>query len=257
MIFVIGGRGLIGSAIVRYLERNKVEYRNIQRENKTDFFGKSCDILIYANGNALKYKANEDPYFDFEASVMSASEYIHKIKHKKFILISTVSTYSDTASTGTTREDVKVDYNKLDNYGFHKRIVENLVGRYCEKFLIFRLSGLVGIGLKKNQIFDYCHDNKKVMVSKNSSMNFTNTDFIADTIFRIIDKKIDNEIFNIASSNNIKIKDLEKIVGFKSEYANDAEKKNVVNYTNVEKISKYVKMSRSEDAILKYYNSIK
>ena len=86
MIFVIGGRGLVGSAIVRYLEKNNIKYKNIQRENKHKFFGKSCDTLIYANGNAYKYKANEDPFFDFAASVLSTVEYVHNISFKKFVI---------------------------------------------------------------------------------------------------------------------------------------------------------------------------
>ena len=79
MIFIIGGNGLSGSAIVRYLRTKDIDFEIIQKENKKDFFGKKCDLLIFANGNALKYRADEDPLFDFDASLRSVSEYIHKI----------------------------------------------------------------------------------------------------------------------------------------------------------------------------------
>ena len=79
MIFIIGGKGLTGSAFVKKLERKNIEFKIIQRENKEEFFGKDCDVLIFANGNAVKYKANEDPFFDFQASVSSIAEYVHKI----------------------------------------------------------------------------------------------------------------------------------------------------------------------------------
>ena len=85
MIFIIGGNGLVGSSIVSHLKENNIEYQIIQKENKTEFFGKHCNTLIYANGNAFKYKANSEPFFDFNASVSSIAEYIHKIKFENFI----------------------------------------------------------------------------------------------------------------------------------------------------------------------------
>ena len=95
MIFIVGGKGLTGSVFVRHFEKNHIEFKIIQKENKEEFFGKNCDKLIFANGNALKYKANEDPYFDFISSVKSISEYIHKIKFKQFIHLSTIDVYHD------------------------------------------------------------------------------------------------------------------------------------------------------------------
>ncbi|GAG45313.1 unnamed protein product, partial [marine sediment metagenome] len=115
--------------------------KNIQRENKHKFFGKSCDTLIYANGNAYKYKANEDPSFDFAASVLSTVEYVHNISFKKFVMISTISVYNDTSSKNTTKESSKIDKEKLDNYGYHKLLAERYVQHYCKNYLIFRLSG--------------------------------------------------------------------------------------------------------------------
>ena len=256
MIFIIGGRGLVGSAIVRYFEKHNIEYQNIQRENKEEFFGKSCDILIYANGNAFKYKAIEDPYFDFVASVESTAEYIHKIKFKKFIMISSVDVYEEHNSLDKTKESVKIDGKKLNNYGYHKLLAEQYVQHFCKDYLIFRLSGLCGFGLQKNPIYDFIHNDKKVMISKNSQLNFVNTDFIAETIFKILKKDIKNEIFNIGSKNSLKLKDLKNILGFESEYTQDSEN-NIQNYKiNTEKIGKYVKLSTSEESILEYYKSL-
>jgi len=256
MIFIIGGKGLVGSAIVRYLEKNKLHYKNIQRENRQDFFGKSCDVLIYANGNAYKYKAIEDPHFDFIASVTSVAEYIHNIKFKKFILISTVDVYSDTSSLKNTYESVEIDEDKLNNYGYHKLLAENYVRHFCENYLIFRLSGLVGKGLKKNPIYDFIHKDKKVMISKKSKMNIINTEYVAQIIFKIINLNINNETFNLASENSIYIKDLKKILNFDSEYTQKSEKY-LQNYKiNVNKIKKNITLSRSEDAISEYFKSI-
>jgi len=256
MIFIIGGKGLVGSAIVNFLEDNNLEFKNIQRENKHEFYGKECDILIYANGNAKKYLANADPLFDFVSSVESAAEYIHKIKFKKFVLISTIDVYEYVNSLDKTEESIIIDTKKLNNYGFHKLLVEQYVQHFCKDYLIFRLSGLCGVGLQKNPLFDFIHEDKKVMISKDSRLNFINTKLIPKVIFKIINLDIKNEIFNLASTNSIKIGELKDLLGFDSKYTEEAERY-VQNYEiNVKKISQYVKLNTSEEAILEYYKSI-
>ena len=257
MIFIIGGNGLVGSAIVDYMNKKNIVHKIIQRENKQDFFGKSCDTLIFANGNALKYKANTEHFFDFLASVSSIVEYMHKIKFKKFIHISTIDVYEKKSDLDLTKEDVVINDFTLDTYGFHKLLAENYVKKYCSNYLIFRLPGLVGKGLKKNPVYDFIQPEKKVMISSNSVLNFINTEFIAESIFKISELGIKNEIFNLASKNSINISNIGKIVGFDSEYTEDAEQHTQNYQINVEKIQKYIDLTRSEDAIEAYYKLLK
>lgn len=256
MIFVVGGKGFVGSAIVKELEENNITYDIIQRDNKEEFFGKECDILIYANGNALKYKANEDPFFDFHASVSSVIEYVNKIKCKLFVLISSVDVYDKKSSVKDTKEDVQIDIDKLDNYGFHKYLAEIYVKKFCKKFLIFRLPGLVGPGLKKNTAYDFIHTNKKIMVSPESKFNFMHTQFVAKTVLKIINQEISCEIFNLASKNNIRIGDFKNLVEFDSEFTDDAITKRQDYDINVEKTQKFIDLSTSEEALQEYFRSI-
>ena len=257
MIFVVGGKGLTGSAIVKYLEAKNKDYEIIQKENKENFFGKECDMLIFANGNALKYKANEDPLFDFYASVASVAEYIHKIKFKKFIHLSTVDVYDDKTSIMKTKEDVYINTRKLNTYAYHKYCAEEYVKQFCDNYLIFRLSGLVGDGLKKNAAYDFTHKDKKVMLSPETTHNYINTRFIAETIFHIIDLGIENETFNLASKNAIRIGDIENIIDVKTDYTEDAHLHVDYNQINTEKIGKYVELSSSEEAMIEYFDSLK
>ena len=256
MIFIVGGRGLVGSAIVDYLDKNEIDCQVIQKENKKDFFDKQCDTLIFANGNAFKHKANSDPYFDFNASVSSIVEYIHKIKFNNFIHISTVDVYDDKSNLDLTQEDTQINIDKLDNYGFHKLLAENYVRKYCSNYLIFRLPGLVGKGLKKNPVFDYISKEKKVMISPESEINFINTEFIAKTIFKILNLNIKNEIFNLASKNSLKIKNIEKIVNLQTEYNNEAKNKVQKYKINTKKIQKYVDLPTSEESIKSYFENL-
>ena len=257
MFFVVGGKGLIGSAIIQLLKNKEIEYQIIQRENKERFFGKNCDVLIYANGNPLRYKANQEPFFDFKASLESVAEYVHNIHHKLFVHISSVNVYDKKNSKETTKETSMINVEKLDTYGYHKFLAEEYVKKYSKNFLIFRLPGLVGKNLEKNPAYDYISKEKQVMISSESSLNFINTDKVAKSILEIIQFNIKNQVFNLASKNSIKIKDIEKIVGYDTEYTSDAEKF-LQNYQiNIEKIQQYVEMTTSEEAIKEYFVKLK
>lgn len=253
MFFVVGGNGLTGSAFVRYLKQMDEKYEIIQKENKEKFFGKSCDTLIYANGNALKYKANQDPYFDFIASVASVAEYVNKIYFKKIILLSSVDVYQHKDSEEHTIESNTKNIEPSDVYGYHKLLAENYVKKKSNNYLIFRLPSLVGVGLKKNQAYDFLHNHKKVMVSPLSKFNFINTDHITKSIMKILKKDITNQVFNLASTNSIQIKDIKKIVGFDSDYVDNADDF-LFNYQiNTKKIAQHIKLTTSEEAIKAYY----
>ncbi len=256
MIFIVGGKGLTGSALVKNLEKKNIEFKIIQRENKEEFFGKDCDVLIFANGNAVKYKANEDPFFDFHASVSSIAEYIHKINSELFVLLSSIEVYDQHLSLETTKENTIINEQNLEPYGYHKYLVEQYVKKFAKNYLIFRLPALVGIGTRKNPIYDFLHDHKKVMISRNSKLNVINTNKIADIVLEIIHKNIHNEIFNLASINSIKIDDIKNIVNFDSEYTEES-KGYLQNYQiNIEKIQKHAKLSTSEEAIIEYNESL-
>ncbi len=257
MIFIVGGNGLTGSAFVKNLEKKNIEFKIIQRENKEEFFGKDCDVLIFANGNAVKYRANEDPFFDFHASVSSIAEYIHKINSKLFVLLSSIEVYDQHLSLETSKEDTIINEQNLEPYGYHKYLVEKYVKRFAKNYLIFRLPALVGIGTRKNPIYDFLHNHKKVMISCNSELNVINTSVIADVVLEIIHNNVCDEIFNLASVNSIKIADLKNLVNFDSDYAEDSEKYLQKYYVNTEKIQKYAKLTTSEQAILEYNESLK
>ena len=256
MIFIVGGKGLTGSAFVRNLEKKNIEFKIIQKENKEEFFGKNCDVLIFANGNAIKYKANEDPFFDFHASLSSIAEYVHKINSHLFILLSSIEVYDQHSSLETSKEDIKINEQNLGPYGYHKFLAENYVQKFAKNFLIFRLPALVGIGTRKNPIYDFLHNHKKVMISQNSQLNVINTSVIADIILEIINKNIYNEIFNLASTNSVRICDVKNIVNFDSDYTDESEKYLQKYYINTEKIQKYVQLSSSEEAIIEYNESL-
>ena len=85
MIFLIGSSGLIGSAFKRHFSNNSIKFQSITRRNKKKFYGKKCDLLIDCNGNGSKRAGIQNPFFDFNASVLTVVENLTKINYKKYI----------------------------------------------------------------------------------------------------------------------------------------------------------------------------
>jgi inorganic pyrophosphatase len=94
------------------------------------------------------------------------------------------------------------------------------------------------------------------MVSPLSKLNFIDTEHIVKGVMTILNKGINNDIFNLASKNSIQIKDIKKIVGFDSEYVDNANDF-LINYQiNTKKISQHIELTTSEEAIKEYYKSV-
>ena len=171
-------------------------------------------------------------------------------------MLSSIEVYDQHLSLETSKEDTTIDEQNLDPYGYHKFLAEKYVKRFANNYLIFRLPALVGIEKRKNPIYDFLHNHKKVMISPDSQLNVLNTDRIADIVLKIIDKNIQNEIFNLASTNSIRLGDIKNIVNFDSDYTDESEKYLQKYYINTEKIQKYVQLSSSEEAIIEYNESL-
>src|SRR6478752_801470 len=70
-IFILGGRGMLGSAFADYCDKSGRPYTVIARGDYASLRGRSCDIFVNANGNSRKPLASAQPLEDFEASVRS------------------------------------------------------------------------------------------------------------------------------------------------------------------------------------------
>jgi len=256
MIFIVGGNGLTGSAVVRHCRAAGLEHQVVQRENFRDFLGRSCDILVYANGNALKWKANQDPLFDFHASLASTAQYVHGVACRRYVHLSTVDVYSDKASLAGTAEDAPIVAASLDAYGFHKHLAEEYVRKFAgDRALILRLPGLVGPGLKKNPAYDVLHPEKKVMISRESRLNFIHTDDIARILFTLVDAGAAGT-FNVAAADSIRIGDMAELAGVHTEYTEEAENHRQEYAINTAKLAKLVDLPDSRTAILRYQKDL-
>jgi len=256
MIFLIGGKGLVGSGFARYFKRKKINHKIITRKNKKSFYGKKCDIIIDCNGNGSKRKANLNPSFDFEASVKSVVEILNNIKFKKYVYISTIYTYKNLKNKKNTSENNQKNSDKISPYGFNKRIAELYIKKLSPKYLILRLPFIIGPGLRRNSVYDLTHF-KKTFYTFNSQINWIHTDTIANSVMHLIQKNIYNQTFNLASKNSISISQVAKLCEINRDDIILTNRTFEKTYINCNKIQKYVSLSDSINEVSKYISEFK
>jgi nucleoside-diphosphate-sugar epimerase len=250
MIFLIGGTGLIGSAFKRYFKSKKIIFKNITRNNKKKFYGKKCNLLIDCNGNGSKGAGIRDPFFDFNASVLTVVENLTKIKYKKYIYISTAQVYESLSKKKFTKEDILINHKKVNGYGFNKYISELYVKKYAENYLIIRLPYIVGPGLKRNPFYDLPNQNK-TFITLDSDINCIHTNSIAKLTMEL-NKKSKNNTFNLGSTDNIKIREFVKMLKIEEKKILKTKRIKDINKIDFNKAKNLVQLPKIKTEILKY-----
>lgn len=161
---LIGYSGFVGDTLLRQAAFDDL-YRSV---NISDIEGREYDLCICAASPAKKWIANKEPESDLE-NIEYLINRLKTIKCKKFILISTVDVFKN---PDQVNEETKVDEEGLHPYGLHRRLLEKFVEGYFQNYLIVRLPGLVGPGLKKNIIFDFLNSNNLSSIESRSVFQF-------------------------------------------------------------------------------------
>lgn len=217
MIYILGGRGFVGSAFARLFASKQVEYRVIDRDNYTELVGTRCDVLVNANGNSKKYLADRTPLWEFDASVRSVASALEDFKAQTVIHLSSGDVYPDQSLPQYTLEEVAPDLSRSSRYGLHKRLAEILVQNIAPRYLIMRMGGFVGPGLRKNAIFDLLND-APVWISPESELQFVSTDAAAAMVWRLHELGVSNEIVNLGARGLAKIGDIASRLRSKSAF---------------------------------------
>lgn len=207
MIFVLGGNGFIGSAFERQLRNLAMEYKIITRGNYKNFIGLKCDIIINANGNSAKYLASRDPKREFEASVSSVVASLVDFSASTYVYLSTGDVYPDQHSPEVTLENQYIDTERLSRYGLHKFFAEQYIRATHPNWLIFRMGGFVGPGLKKNAIYDILNG-PQIWISQDSELQFLSTDRAAALVLEITTNGYSKEVINLGALGVVRVGDI-------------------------------------------------
>ena len=250
MIFLIGGTGLVGSGFLRYFKEKKIPFKLITSKNKKKFFNKKCNLLIDCNGNGSKRAGIKDPFFDFNASVLTVVENLIKIKYKKYIYISTSQVYENLSNKIFTKEDFLINFKKINNYGFNKYIAEMYVKKYVSNYLIIRLPYVIGPGLKRNPFYDI-PNKRETYLTLNSDINCIHTDTIAKLTMQI-NKNNNKKTYNLGSKENIKVREILKMCNIGINELKKTKKTKDFNKINLDKVKRIIKLPNSRSESLKY-----
>ena len=205
MIFILGGGGFVGSAFARLCESRGLDHAVVTRSNYSEYAGRRCETLVNADGNSSRLLGGRDPVEDFERSVLTVKRSISDFGFSKYVLASSCDVYPDVSSPEATREDSAPDPAAQSPYGFHKRLAELCVAHACGDWLVLRLAGMVGPGLKKNPVYDILHGGP-LWVSPDSRMQYMHTDDVAAAAMKIAGSG--SGTYNLCGSGTVRIGDL-------------------------------------------------
>jgi nucleoside-diphosphate-sugar epimerase len=221
MITIIGGGGFVGSAYVRLLAAQGVPHQIVTRENYASLRGAACDVLINANGNSKKFLASREPLAEFDQSVRSVAQSLEDFPCKTYVLLSTGDVYPDQSSPGVTCEDQAIDPARQSRYGLHKSLAEQLVRSTQKEWLVLRMGGFVGPGLKKNAIHDML-TGAPVWLSPDSELQFISTDRAAALVWSLVQGGVRNEIVNLGAMGTVNLGALHRQIGSASAFRPEA-----------------------------------
>jgi nucleoside-diphosphate-sugar epimerase len=253
MIFLIGANGFVGSAFSRHLAAKGLPHIAITRENHQQFAEQRCEVLINANGNSRKYIAAENPTFDFELSVLSTLRFLQEFRPAYYVHISSVDVYNDVSDPNRNAEDAIINPITLSGYGFSKYVAELAAQRYASKWLILRLGGMLGEGLKKNLVFDLLN-HRPLLVHPDSSYQYVDTATVAKTGVDLVLRGKHGEIYNICGQGVVSSRQVARWAGLpdpECPKGTPIERYEVSN----RKIMALASMPRSEDVVCAFIQS--
>jgi nucleoside-diphosphate-sugar epimerase len=203
----------VGSAFARTLgSAPGVTLRPVVRETYAQETGRESDVVIDCSGNSRKYLAEERPTEEFALSVTQRLRTLHDFPARLHVHISSADVYGALHSREATREDAPLDPARTSNYGLHKQLAEELVRHYADRWLILRLAGMVGPGLKKNPVHDVLQG-LPLRIHPDSRYQFLHTDDVARLSWGLIETGRSGEIFNVCGEGLISPAEVARLLG--------------------------------------------
>ena len=248
-VVVLGARGFVGSAFMRLMHARGVECLPVDRAGYAEAPRHGADVLIHAAGNSAKYIADRDPVADFEQSVSLALRAASDFRPGLYVLVSSVDVYPRLSRPEWTHESAVINPLEASVYGFHKRLAELVVQRHAGRWLIPRLAGMIGPGLRKNPVYDVLHS-EPLRIHPDSQYQFMTTDAAAAAVWELITAKVHDEVFNICGRGVISPREIAEIAGLPLRVTTEADsaEPRIVD-VSIEKISAVCAMPSTRESV--------
>lgn len=195
-VALFGVKGFVGSEILKALHQANYSVSAITRENFEDSFGKSYDYIINAAMPSARFKAKNDPLWDFRESVEKTAKMYYGLKFKKFIQISSLSARCQPDTI----------------YGRHKLAAESIVDD--GNHLVVRLGPMYATTLSKGVLIDILRGDQ-VFVGAGSRYAFAPLSFVGKWIVNNLDRK---GVVEVGAKNSIALGELAKKLNLKAHF---------------------------------------
>ena len=205
-IIVLGGTGLIGTAVCECLARAGHAVVSVNSKNYASCVGARADVLINCNGNTFRYKASQDPQWDFAASVTTVEKSLFDFKVSRYFYISTIDVYDRLDDPVYNHEDAAINLRRLHPYAFHKWLGERLVEQFAGQPLILRTGTVLGPGVKKGPLFDLVQ-NEPLHISPDSKLSLIDTATIAEAIVGFVAAPPPHRVINLTGTGSVKLRE--------------------------------------------------
>ncbi len=220
---LFGARGFVGQAIFDALKKTDFIVTPVTRESFELNLGKEFDVVINAAMPAARFKAKNNPEWDFTETVEKTQLIFKNTKFKKFVQISSVSARC-----------------QLDTvYGRHKAEAEAIVND--GKTLIVRLGPMFGPTLTKGVLIDML-EGKKVFINGSSRYAFAPLEFVAGWIVRNLDK---SGVHEVGAKNAISLETLAKEIGLTISFEGDIDHQDIqkpeADFPDVKRVIDFMK----------------
>lgn len=250
---VIGSLGMLGSDLVKYLQRYHQKVIGIDRNNYNQYQGHCFDVVINANGNSKKYWANDHILADFVASTVSVYNSLFDFPCNTYIYISSSDVYENHSSEKTTYESEIIDPKNLSPYGLHKYLSECIIQNVMTDYIILRSSMILGTTLKKGLLFDILHKSRLFITDKSRYQMIT-TNELAKIIHFLLNHNITKKIFNIGGRGVVAISEISHYIKKSVDFPQDGETH--IYQTNVSKLHKIYHLKTSVEYLQDFLGNL-
>jgi hypothetical protein len=170
---LIGYTGFVGSNLQR--QANFTDVYNSKNIGAID--NQTFDLVVCAGARAAKWLINQQPEQDLQ-EITKLINHLKTITTKQFVLISTVDVYNEPVGVDEeTPISAEGPFTHRD-YAKHRYMLEEFCRQQFPGWLVIRLSGLFGPGLKKNVIYDLLHNNNVEKIHRAGTFQYYNLEHI-------------------------------------------------------------------------------
>ena len=175
--------------------------RNMPSQKFEHISREGVDVIIHCASQPPRALTLTSLYQFTDDNVL-LTERISRIRHKKFIFISSVDVYPKNSSLHNEKKDIPLD-STTNLYAITKLMSESIIMKKCTNYLILRCSALLGTYSRQNSLTKMAEEKNPVLtLTASSVMNYILHRQVADFIKYAIENNLSG-VYNLASSQNI------------------------------------------------------